>query len=43
MVDQRPVFDDQRRRRKRKGRRENQVIGKGGVIRPDRRKKPKFL
>lgn len=36
-VDQRPAFD-----RKRRGRRENQVIGKAGIIRPDKRKKAKY-
>jgi len=41
MVDQRPVFD---RGRKKKGRRPNQVIGKGGIIiRPDKRKKVRYL
>jgi len=41
MVDQRPKFDNQMRRR---GRRENQVVGKKGtIIRPDKRKKVKFL
>lgn len=39
MVDQRPRFD----RRNRKGRRENQVLSKKGVIRPDKRHKVKYL
>jgi len=38
-VDQGPRYEGQ----KRKGRRENQVVGKSGVIRPDKRKKAKFL
>jgi hypothetical protein len=38
MVDQRPVYD-----RKWKGRRENQVIGKSGIIRRDKRKKNKYF
>jgi len=41
MVDQRPRFDNARRRNKR-GRRENQVQGKR-LIRPDKRKKPHYL
>ena len=39
MVDQRPAYDRQRRR-KSNG---NQVMSKSGVIRPDRRKKAKYL
>jgi len=42
MVDQRPRYDNAMRRQKRT-RRENQVVGKGGIIRPDKRKKPHFL
>ena len=41
MVDQRPAFDNQMRRRRRKH--GNQVIGKAGIIRPDKRKKAKYL
>lgn len=41
MVDQGPRFDNQIRKGKR--RRENQVIGKAGIIRPDKRKKVKYL
>lgn len=41
MVDQTPRYDNQMR--KRRGRRENQVIGKAGIIRPDKRKKAKYL
>lgn len=40
MADQRPRFDNQMKRR---SRRENQVSGKGGIIRPDKRKKVKYL
>lgn len=41
MVDQRPRFDNQVRKR---GRRESQVLSrKSGIIRPDKRKKVKFL
>ena len=44
MVDQRPVFDNgMRRKRRRKGYRENQVIGRAGIIRPDKRKKAKYF
>ena len=40
LADQRPKFDNQLHR----GRRPNQVIGKkSGIIRPDKRKKVKFL
>lgn len=39
MVDQYPRFEGQ----KKKGRRENQVVSKGNIIRPDKRKKPKYL
>lgn len=42
MVDHRPRFDNALRRRRR-GRRENQVIGRGGIIRPDKRKKAKYF
>ena len=38
MVNQGPRFD-----RKKRGRRENQVISKAGIIRPDKRKKAKFI
>lgn len=41
MVDQTPRYDNQFR--KRRGRRENQVIGRSGIIRPDKRKKAKFF
>lgn len=37
-VDQTPRYD-----RKGKGRRPNQVVGKKGIIRPDKRKKAKYL
>ena len=40
MVDQTPRFEGQKKR----GRRENQVIGKkNNIIRPDKRKKVKYL
>ena len=40
MVDRTPRFEGQRS----KGRRENQVVGKkSGIIRPDKRKKAKYL
>lgn len=39
MVDQGPRFEGQ----KKKGRRENQVMSQKGIIRPDKRKKAKFL
>jgi hypothetical protein len=42
MVDQRPVFDNSVRRRKRP-RRENQVLSRKGIIRPDKRRKAKYL
>jgi hypothetical protein len=41
MVNQTPRFETLRR--KKKGRRESQVIGKSGIIRPDLRKKAKYL
>jgi hypothetical protein len=41
-VDQRPVYDGARRKRRRKGYRENQVIGRGGIIRPDKRQRSKY-
>lgn len=41
MVDQRPRFDNAMRR-KRKGS-SNQVMSKSGIIRPDKRKKAKYL
>lgn len=40
MVDQTPRFEGQR---KKKPRRENQVIGKQGIIRPDKRTKHTYL
>lgn len=40
MVDQRPRFDNQVKKRRTNG---NQVISKQGMIRPDKRKKVKFL
>jgi len=40
MVNQTPVFDNAVRK---KGRRENQILSRKGIIRPDKRKKPKFL
>lgn len=39
MVDQTPKYDNQVRKRKR--RRKNQVLGKSGIIRPDKRYKGK--
>lgn len=42
MVDQTPRYDNQLRRKK-KGRRPNQVIGKSGIIRSDKRLKAKYL
>lgn len=41
MVDQRPKYDNQVR--KRRARRPNQVIGRAGIIRPDKRRKARFL
>lgn len=41
MVDQKPKFDNQVRKRKR--RRIHQVLGPSGLIRPDKRMKAKFL
>lgn len=40
MVDQRPRFDNQVRKRRR---RTNQVLSKAGIIRPDKRQKVKYL
>lgn len=40
MVNQTPVYDNAVRKKKR---RENQVVGKSGIIRPDKRKKAKFI
>lgn len=42
MVDQTPKFDNQVRKRRRK-RHRSQVITKGGMIRPDRRFKAKYV
>lgn len=42
-VDQRPRFDNRLHKRNRRGRREQQVIGKAGIIRPDKRRKAKYL
>jgi hypothetical protein len=42
MVDQTPRFDNQVRKGRRRGRRENQVQGKK-LIRPDKRFKAKYL
>jgi hypothetical protein len=42
-VDQRPVYDGARRKRKRKNYRPNQVIGKGGIIRRDKRLSTKYF
>ena len=39
MVDQTPCYDRKRRRKSNR----NQVIGKGGLIRPDKRVKAKYL
>ena len=41
MVDQTPRYDNQLRRKKK--RRVNQVVGKSGIIRPDKRLKAKYL
>lgn len=41
MVDQTPKFDNQIRKKRRKG--GNQVMSKSGIIRPDKRYKAKFL
>lgn len=38
-VNQTPVYDNAVK----KNRRPNQVIGKGGIIRPDKRRKVKYL
>lgn len=38
MVDQRPSYG----RKRKKGRRTNQVMGKSGIIRPDKRSKAKY-
>ena len=40
MVDQTPKYDNQVRKRKR---RINQVMGRSGIIRPDKRNKAKYL
>lgn len=40
MVDQTPKFENDL---KRKGRRKNQIISQAGIIRPDKREKPRFL
>lgn len=40
MVDQTPRYDNAMRRR---GRRPNQVMGRKGIIRPDKRKKAKYF
>lgn len=42
MVNQGPKYDNAMRRRKRKHS-GNQVMGKAGIIRPDRRNKAKYL
>ncbi len=42
MVNQTPVFDNQVRKKKSKFS-ANQVVGKSGIIRPDKRRKPRFL
>lgn len=41
-VDQTPRYDNQLRKRKRR-QHGNQVISRGGIIRPDKRKKAKYL
>lgn len=41
MVDQRPRFENAVRKRRRKN--GNQVIGKAGIIRPDKRQKAKYF
>jgi hypothetical protein len=40
LVDQTPRYDNARRRRR--PRRESQVLSPRGIIRPDKRKKPKY-
>lgn len=42
MVDQRPVFDNQIKKKKGKFS-ANQVVGKAGIIRPDKRHKARYL
>ena len=43
MVSQTPKFDNAVKKGHRRGRRENQVVGKRGIIRPDKRKKAHYL
>lgn len=43
MVDQTPKYDSRLRQRQRKRRRIHQVMGKSGIIRPDKRMKAKYL
>jgi hypothetical protein len=42
MVSQTPVYDNARRKRKKKGYSPNQVLGKGGILRGDKRHKNKY-
>jgi len=42
MVDQTPKYDNAVRKRRRKGRRPNQVIGQAGIIRPDKRNRARY-
>jgi hypothetical protein len=42
LFSQTPVYDNALRKKKRRGN-PNQVIGKAGIIRPDKRKKAKYL
>lgn len=41
MADQRPVYDNAKKRKR--VHRENQVMGRTGIIRPSKRKKAKYL
>lgn len=43
MVSQTPVFDNGVRKRRGSGFSSNQVMGKSGIIRPSKKKKPKYL
>jgi hypothetical protein len=43
MIDQRPRFDNSRRKKKKKGYSPNQVLGKSGILRADKRMKARFL
>ncbi len=43
MVNQTPRFENAGRKRKRKNYRPNQVIGKSGLIRPDKRARGRYF